>query len=73
MTHDLAWAERVKSEFKELYGRIRRLRAFLNSNPNISEQDLLLLKQQYDAMTTYAGILLTRLYLHNIEIDKEEE
>lgn len=73
MTHDLAWAEQVKSEYKELLGRITRLYVFLNSKPKISVQDISLLKEQYDAMRYYAEILLARLYLHNIEIDSEEE
>ena len=73
MTHDLVWAERVKSEYKELLGRITRLYVFLNSNPKISEQDISLLKEQLDIMKAYAEILLARLLYHNIEIDEEEE
>lgn len=46
MTHDLAWAEQVKSEYKELLGRITRLHVFLNSKPKISVQDISLLKEQ---------------------------
>ena len=73
MTHDLVWAERVKSEYKELLGRITRLYVFLNSNPKIGEQDISLLKEQLDIMKAYAEILLARLLYHNIEIDEEEE
>ena len=68
--HDLAWAERVKMEYKELSGRIMRLDVFLKSEPNIDKQDILLLKAQLDAMRGYAGILIARLYYHDIEIDK---
>lgn len=69
MTHDLAWAERVKSEYKELSGRIIRLSAFLESAQNIDKQDVLLLKAQLDIMKSYARVLVARLYYHNIEIN----
>lgn len=74
MTYDLAWAERVKSEYKELSDRIERLEKFLYGRPSgaypaIDKQDILLLKAQLDTMKSYAGILITRLYYHNIEID----
>jgi hypothetical protein len=46
-----------------------RLDAFLESKPNIDKQDILLLKAQLDAMKGYAGILVARLYYHDIEID----
>lgn len=39
------------------------------SEPNIDKQDILLLKAQLDAMRGYAGILVARLYYHDIEID----
>ena len=44
MTHDLAWSERVKSEYKDLLGRIMRLGAFLQSKPNIDKEDILFLR-----------------------------
>jgi hypothetical protein len=72
MTHDLAWDDRVKSEYDELLGRIMRLDGFLKSEPNIDRQDILLLKAQLDAMRGYAEILVARLHYHNIEIDEEE-
>ena len=71
MTHDLAWAERVKYEYKELSGMITRLRAFLETDPKISEQDMLFLKAQLTIMKDYANILLARLHYHNVEIDEE--
>ena len=61
MTHDLTWAERVKSEYKELLKKVAHLDLFLDSNPTIDEGDILLLKAQRDAMRTYATILLMRL------------
>jgi hypothetical protein len=67
--YDIAWAERVKSEYDEIIGRIMRLDGFLKSEPNIDKQDIFLLKAQLDAMRGYAGILVARLYYHNIEID----
>lgn len=67
--HDLAWAERVKSEYDELLGKITRLDGFLKSEPKIDKQDILLLKAQLDAMRGYAGILVARLYYHDMEID----
>lgn len=71
MTHDLAWAERVKSEYKELLGRISRLGTFLQSKPSIDKEDILLLETQLDIMRSYVRILITRLQRHNIEIDEE--
>lgn len=71
MTHDIAWVDRVKSEYYEIIGRIMRLDGYLKSEPNIDRQDILLLKAQLDAMRGYARILVARLYYHNIEIDKE--
>lgn len=68
MTHDIAWADRVKSEYYEIIGRIMRLDGYLKSEPNIDKQDILLLKAQLNAMRGYAGILVARLYYHNIEI-----
>ena len=67
--YDLAWAERVKSEYDELLGRIMRLDGFLKSEPKIDKQDVLLLNAQLDAMRGYEGILVARLYYHDIEID----
>lgn len=69
MTYDLAWAERVKLEYKELSIRIARLEAFLEANPKIDKQDILFLKAQLDAMKSYAKFLIARLYYHDIEID----
>lgn len=66
-----SWSERVKYEYKELSGRIARLRTFLETDPKISEQDMLLLKSQLDTMKAYANILLARLHYHNVEIDVE--
>lgn len=71
MTHDLAWAEGVKSEYKELLKKVARLRTFLETDPKISEQDMLLLKSQLGTMKAYANILLARLHYHNVEIDVE--
>lgn len=71
MTHDLAWAERVKYEYKELLDRITRLRAFLEKDPKISGTDMSFLKVQLDIMSDYADILLARLHYHNVEIDAE--
>lgn len=73
MTHDLTWAERVKSEYKELLKKVARLDLFLDSNPTIDEGDILLLKAQRDAMRTYATILLMRLHHHNLDLDVTEE
>lgn len=67
-----SWSERVKYEHKELSGRIARLRTFLETDPKISEQDMLLLKSQLGTMKDYANILLARLHYHNVEIDEEE-
>lgn len=72
MTHDLAWAEGVKSEYKELLKKFARLELFLDSNPTIDEDDILLLKVQRDAMRTYAIILLMRLHHHNLDVTEEE-
>ena len=72
MTHDLAWAERVKSEYKGLLKKVARLELFLDSNPTIDEDDILLLKAQRDAMRTYATILLMRLHHHNLDVTEEE-
>ena len=73
MTHDLTWAERVKSEYKELLKKVAHLDLFLDSNPTIDEGDILLLKAQRDAMRTYAAILLMRLHHHNLDLDVTEE
>ena len=67
--YNQTWAERVKSEYDELLGRIMRLDGFLKSEPKIDKQDILLLKAQLDAMRGYAGILVARLYYHDMEID----
>lgn len=67
-----SWSERVKYEYKELSGRIARLRTFLETDPKISEQDMLLLKSQLDTMKAYENILLARLHYHNVDIDEEE-
>ena len=72
MTHDQAWAERVKSEYKELVKKVARLELFLDSNPTIDEDDILLLKAQRDAMRAYAIILLMRLHYHNLNVTKEK-
>ena len=72
MTHDLAWAERVKSEYKDLLKKVVRLEVFLDSNPTIDDEDILLLKAQRDAMRTYAIILLMRLHYHNLDFTEED-
>lgn len=72
MTHDLAWVEGVKSEYKELLKKVARLELFLDSNPTIDEDDILLLKTQRDAMRMYAIILLMRLHHHNLNVTEEE-
>lgn len=66
-----SWTERVKYEHKELSGRIARLRAFLETDPKISDQDISLLKAQLTIMKDYANILIVRLHYHNVEIDEE--
>ena len=68
-----SWEERVKHEYKEVSGRIARLRAFLETDPKISEQDASLLKAQLTIMKDYGRILLVRLHYHNVEIDEEED
>lgn len=70
--YDIAWADRVKSEYDELSKKIMRLDSFLKTEPKIDKQDVLLLKAQLDAMREYARILVARLYYHDMEIDKEE-
>lgn len=66
-----SWSERVKYEHKELSGRITRLRAFLETDPKISAQDISLLKAQLAIMKDYDDILIARLRYHNVEIDEE--
>lgn len=72
MTHDLVWAELTKSEYKELLKKVAHLELYLDSNPTIDEDDILLLKAQLDAMRIYAIILLMRLHHHNLDVTDKE-
>lgn len=74
MTYNSTWIERVKLEHRELSSKIARLEKFLYGKPSgehppIDKQDILFLEAQLDAMKSYAGILIARLYYHDIEID----
>jgi hypothetical protein len=57
--------DRLKAEKEELLDKVTKLAMFLNSDKtdSLSDANVLLLKQQYEAMNTYLNILIIRIEL----------
>lgn len=55
------WQTRVVAERDELAGKLDRLTQFLAAPKDASGTDMILLRQQHMAMSTYLGILNQRI------------
>ncbi len=59
---------RAVQEKLELVAKIQNLKDYINNKPNISNDELDLLKKQYTLMSEYDKILGRRLYSHYSDI-----
>lgn len=58
-----SFIDRLRVERDELFDKLKRLTAYLDSNPEIDEDSLALLYIQEDAMLTYYSVLVSRIEL----------
>lgn len=62
---ETTFLDRLKAEQQELLDKLTKLAIFLNSEKqySLSDANVLLLKQQLEAMNTYLNILIIRIEL----------